>query len=119
MHPRLQAPLLPGVALLCLFVLFFPALLQAVASPQELSASSKLPPPTTQNQEKLRQMTLFSSSMVTEKKAVQPDDRSMQQIMSELAEVEKQYVDLLDEGSSATGLYATGEYDNDLSLIHI
>ena len=113
MHPRLQAPLLPGIALLCLFVLLFPALLQAATSPPELSASSKLPPPTTQNQEKLRQMTLFSSSMVKEETMVQPDNRSMQQIMRELAEVEKQYVDLLDEGSSATGLYATGEYDND------
>ncbi len=58
-------------------------------------------------------MTMFSSSMVKEKATTPPNNRPMQQIMAELAEVEKEYIHLLDEGSSATGLYAVGEYDND------
>ncbi len=111
MQPQSQSSLRLSI-IFCLLVLFCPGLLQAASFPPELRASSKLPPPR-QNQENLRQMTLFSSSMVKKKTAVQPDNRSMQQIMTELNTVEKQYIDLLNEGSSATGLYATGEYDND------
>lgn len=92
-------------------MLFFPAMMQAASTTAELLPSSKQPP--VNDLQKLRRMTQFSTSMVAQEETKQPDTRSMQQIMAEMAEVEQQYIDLLDEGSSATGLYATGEYDND------
>ena len=65
--------------------------------------------------ERVRPLSQFSSDMVrqTDPDADAEKPRTIRQIMTELGEVEKQYVDLLDEGSSATGLFLTGEYDSD------
>jgi hypothetical protein len=60
-------------------------------------------------------LSRFSPSMVRaeEPPPAKEQPRTIEQIMAELDKVEKDYVNLLDKGSRATGLYLTGEYDSD------
>jgi hypothetical protein len=110
------SPWCSAVAIRLLFVVllaWFYSPSPAQAEPILIAPSFRKTTPLRPAVRQLRKMTQFSTQMVEEEVAVEGTPLSIQEIMTELNEVEKQYIDLLDEGGSATGLFATGEYTSD------
>ncbi|GEM_PF-2179746 len=60
-----------------------------------------------------KRLTWFVEDLVGTPPAPEREQPSMEEIDHELQKLEKRYVELLDRGNGATGLFATGEYSND------